>query len=198
MSGMELLNRMRPTVALDQDGTLENWSERFAEILLDLDPNFPVIPEGQRVGFDYFWTDEADPITIMKALNDPRLYDGLKPFPGVVEAVREMESMGIHSFVCSTPTWTNPGCVPGKLASIQKLFGEGWDKRLILTHDKTTIMAHALVDDKPEITGAHQPIWTHVMHHQDYNSHIDTPHRLTSWWDWKDVILPLLETAKVA
>lgn len=114
----------------------------------------------------------------------------------MVEAVREMESMGIHSFVCSTPTWTNPGCVPGKLASIQKLFGEGWDKRLILTHDKTVVRAHILVDDKPEITGEHTPSWTHVMYDQDYNSHVQTPHRLTSWENWKDVLLPLLDLAK--
>lgn len=46
MCAMELKNGMRPTIALDQDGTIENWADRLTEILLDLDPAFPIVPEG--------------------------------------------------------------------------------------------------------------------------------------------------------
>ncbi|MHA7191100.1 5' nucleotidase, NT5C type [Arthrobacter sp. MDT2-16] len=194
---MAFVNGTTPTMALDQDGNMFDWSTRFADILLDLDPNFPVVEEGLRTHFDYFWVDGADRNTIMAALNHPRLYDDLTPLPGAIEAAREMLSMGMDVFVVSTPTWTNPGCVQGKLKDLAKHLGEGWDKRLILTHDKTVVRADLLIDDKPEITGAHTPSWVHVMRDQDYNRYIDTPHRLTDWANWKDVVMPLLEGAEV-
>lgn len=127
---MALVSGSRPTIALDQDGNLFDWSTRFNSILLNLEPNFPVVPEGLRTHFDYFWVDGADRNTILAALNHPRLYDDLEPLPGAIEAAREMLSMGMDTFVVSTPTWTNQGCVQGKLKDLAKQLGEGWDKRL--------------------------------------------------------------------
>ncbi|WP_155850412.1 hypothetical protein [Arthrobacter sp. Br18] len=64
------------------DGTLFDWSTRFAEILLDMDPLFLIVPGGQREHSHYFFVDGADRHTIMAVLNDPRLYQGLAPLPG--------------------------------------------------------------------------------------------------------------------
>lgn len=192
MSGMRFVNGTTPTILWDMDGTMYRWSARHTDILLDLDPHFPVVPEGQRVGFDYFWVPGADRDTILAALNDPRLYEDLEPIPGVLDAMREIEAAGIDQFICSTPTWTNPGCVSGKLASLAKDLGPEWQNRLILTHDKTLVRGDILVDDKPEITGAHAPVWQHVMFDQDYNSHIDTPHRMTDPRNWRETLAPLL------
>jgi hypothetical protein len=85
MRAMAFVNGTNPTIALDQDGNLFDWSTRFANILLDLDPNFPVVPEGLRTHFDYFWVDGADRNTILAALNHPHLYDDLTPLPGAIE-----------------------------------------------------------------------------------------------------------------
>ncbi|MGJ9404547.1 hypothetical protein [Arthrobacter sp. KK5.5] len=101
---MAFVNGIRPTIALDMDGNLFDWSTRFADILLELDPSFPVVPECQRMHFDYFWVDGADRNAILTALNHPRLYEDLEPLPGAIEAALEMESMGMDVFVVSTPT----------------------------------------------------------------------------------------------
>ena len=192
MSGMRFVNGNTPTILWDMDGTMYHWSSRLNEILLELDPAFPIVPEGQRVGFDYFWVPGADRDTILAAMNDPRLYQDLEPIEGVMEAIREIEAAGIDQFICSTPTWSNPGCVPGKLTSLAKDLGPEWQNRLILTHDKTLVRGDVLADDKPVITGAHSPVWQHVMFDQDYNSHIDTPRRMTDPRNWRETFAPLL------
>jgi 5'-nucleotidase len=189
---MRFVNGNTPTVLWDMDGTIYQWSSRLNEILLELDPRFPVVPEGQRVGFDYFWVPGADRNVILAAMNDPRLYDSLEPIPHVLDTMREMEASGIDQFICSTPTWSNPGCVPGKLASLAADLGAEWPNRLILTHDKTLVRGDVLIDDKPTITGAHVPVWQHLMFNQDYNSHIDTRHRLTDPRNWRETLAPLL------
>ena len=71
MSGMRFVNGNTPTILWDMDGTMYHWSSRLNEILLELDPAFPIVPEGQRVGFDYFWVPGADRDTILAAMNDP-------------------------------------------------------------------------------------------------------------------------------
>jgi 5'-nucleotidase len=189
---MRFVNGNTPTILWDMDGTMYHWSQRLNEILLELDPAFPVVPEGQRVGFDYFWVPGADREVILAAMNDPRLYQGLEPIEGVLEAIAEIEAAGIDQLIVSTPTWTNPGCVPGKLASLEKDLGAHWAARLVLTHDKTVVKGDALIDDKPEITGLHTPTWRHVMAHQDYNGHIDTPLRLTDPRQWRETLAPIL------
>jgi 5'-nucleotidase len=189
---MRFVNGNTPTILWDMDGTTHEWSTRLNEILLSLDPDFPVVPHGQRVGFDYFWVPGANRDTILAAMNDPRLYDALEPIPHVMDTIREIDAAGIDQFFCSTPTWSNPGCVPGKLASLAKDLGPEWQNRLILTHDKTLVRGDVLIDDKPVITGAHTPVWQHVMFDQDYNGHIDTPHRMTDPRNWRETLAPLL------
>lgn len=189
---------LRPPSDFDMDGTSVEWSAPFAEILLERDPTFPLPAVGKRVGFDYFWVEGVDRELVMAALNDPRLYQNMEPLPYMREAVDEMMAAGVDVFFASAPTWTNPGCVPGKLADANRIFGEGSDKRLILTHDKTVLNLDVLADDKPEIDGAHTPTWVHAMYHQDYNQRIKTPHRITDWREWKDVIMPILERSQAA
>ncbi|MGM0931630.1 MAG: 5' nucleotidase, NT5C type [Actinomycetota bacterium] len=40
-------------------------------------------------------------------------------------------------------------------------------------HDKSLVRGGILIDDKPEINGAHVPARKHLMFDQDYNRHIE-------------------------
>ena len=188
IEGMTFVNGSRPTALWDMDGTKFDWASRFEKLLLDRDPNFPIVPEGQRPNFDYFWVPGADRDIIMDAFNDPALYARLDPFEDAVQAALEMEAEGWDVFPCSSPTWTNPGCVEGKLADLDAHLGPKWADRLILTKDKTLVKADVLFDDKPEITGAHVPSWTHILVDQDYNRYVDTPHRMTDARQWRTMV----------
>ena len=188
IAGMTFVNGTKPTALWDMDGTFVKWEDRFAELLLERDPDFPLPPVGERPHFDYFWVPGADRDVIIDTLNDPRLYSGLEPHEAAVQAMLEMDAEGWDVFICSSPTWTNPGCTAGKLEDIDTLLGPKWTERLILSKDKTLVKGDVLFDDKPEITGAHVPSWTHIMVDQDYNRYVETPHRMTDAAAWRDMV----------
>ncbi len=182
----------KPTVLVDMDGTWFQWGKRFNEILLRLDPSFPVIEDDHRRHFDHLGGPGYDQTTLQRAFDHPDLYDRLEPIPGATEAILAMDDAGFDVFICSTPTWTNPGCVAGKLADVDALLGSGWTRKLILTHDKTVVSGDVLIDDKPTITGAHTPSWRHLMFDQAYNQYIPEVPRLHAWAQWEASLYPLL------
>jgi 5'-nucleotidase len=65
--------------------------------------------------------------------------------------------------------------------------------RLIITRDKTHVKGKLLVDDKPFVTGTGIPSWEHVVFTAPYNLALTDRKRLSSWNDWRKVLLHLLE-----
>lgn len=174
------------------DETWLQWSPRLNEILLRLDPSFPIVADGSRADFNHLAGPGADPEVLRAAMNHPDLYAGLEPVPFAVEAILEMEDEGLNVLLCSTPTWANPGCVPGKLADIDLHLGSRWTNRLILAHDKTAVRGAVLVDDKPEITGSVLPEWAQLVHDRSHNRSVPDLPRLTDWRLWRESVYPML------
>ncbi|RAX43900.1 hypothetical protein DQ354_18105 [Arthrobacter sp. AQ5-06] len=139
----------KPIALIDMDGNWLQWGVRLNEILLRLDPSFPIVDDDdKRSGWDDLAGPGGDPMLLKEAMNHPDLYNDIEPVPYSVESILEMADEGFDVFHCSTPTWTNPGCVPGKLAAIDQYFGPKAVDRLILTHDKTMVTGDVLIDDK--------------------------------------------------
>ena len=174
----------KPIALFDMDGNMFDWTTRFHDLLLSIDPAHPIVPESERDGFDYFWTKDANRDTILDALNHPELYANLDLIDGAEEAFHAPVDAGFDVFLCSTPTWSNPGCVEGKLESIASHLGPQWLERTIFTHDKTLVTADVLFDDKPVITGARTPDWIHALFTQPYNRSVFNRDRVTAWSDW--------------
>lgn len=179
------------------DGTLFNWSDRLNTILRSMDPAFPIVSEGQRQDFDYFWVPGADKAIIKAAMDDPQLYEDLPPIEASVNAYLEMVDAGWDVFTCTSPTWTNPGCVAGKLASIDQHLGPRAADRMIVTKDKTVVRGTVLIDDKPVITGAHTPSWTHIVFDQDYNRYVNADFRMTDPSRWRELLAPFSRATPV-
>ena len=187
----------KPIALIDMDGNWLQWGVRLNEILLRLDPSFPIVDDDKRSGWDDLAGPGADREVLKEAMNHPDLYTGLEPVPHAVEAILEMADEGWDSFHCSTPTWTNPGCVPGKLAAIDQYFGPKWVDRLILTHDKTMVLGDVLIDDKGIITGAAVPTWKHLIHDQSHNRSVSGVPRMSDWREWRGHVYPLLGAVSV-
>lgn len=186
----------KPVYLIDMDGNWLQWGIRLNEILLHLDPSCPIVDDEQRTGWDDLIGPGAAPGLLKEAMNHPDLYTDLEPFPYAVDAILEMADEGTV-FHCSTPTWTNPGCVPGKLAAIDQHFGPKWVDRLILTHDKTMVRGDILIDDKAVITGAAVPSWKHLIHDQSHNRYVTSAPRMRDWRDWRSHVYPLLDPVAV-
>lgn len=187
----------KPIALLDMDGNWLQWGVRLNEILLRLDPSYPIVDDEKRTGWDDLAGPGGDRAVLKAAMNHPDLYADLKPFPYAVEAILEMADEGWDVFHCSTPTWTNPGCVAGKLAAIDQHFGPKAVDRLILTHDKTLVQGDVLIDDKAIITGAAVPTWKHLIHDQSHNRHVAGAPRMSDWREWRNHVYPLLDRVPV-
>ncbi|UOE45974.1 5' nucleotidase, NT5C type [Agromyces larvae] len=114
-------------------------------------------------------------------------YAALRPIPGAVAAIHRLADAGHDVWFCSTPDPLNESCASDKINWVESHFGEGWGERVILTHDKTLVRGDVLIDDKPRVTGAAEPEWTHVIFAQPYNG---GPEAIGRWRvrDWEHAL----------
>ncbi|WP_227471671.1 hypothetical protein [Paenarthrobacter sp. YJN-5] len=185
----------RPLVLVDMDGCFFDWGNALNRILLQLDPNYPIVPLGEQMDYNHLCGPGGDRAILLQAMNTEGLYRNLDPMPGAVEAILAMEESGLNVFFCSTPFATHPTCASEKLASIEEHLGSRWVNRVILTHDKTLVRGDVLIDDKPGITGNMEPTWTHLLFDQSYNRALSDAPRLREWKDWEAALYPLLQMA---
>ncbi len=155
----------------------------------------PLLSEEECVHFN---TEYAFPPHLRDALakisDEPDFFESLEVMDGAVNALLEMEELGLKVFICTSPKkfYHNPHCAGEKHRWIMKHFGKAWTERIILTRDKTLVQGAVLIDDKPDITGVVRPVWKHVYFDQPYNRGNTDRLRITEWKKWKEVILPLL------
>ena len=191
------------TVLVDMDNTIVDWDDEFIKrfkanagfksIEIDVEAivrsrkHFEIernFPESMRQG-------------IFDIIAEKGFFVSLKPFPGAIEALKEMVASGVNVRLVTSPHPTCPGsCASEKYEFVVKHLGSDWVDRLIIARDKTPILGDVIVDDKPTITGAFKkPAWKHVHFDQPYNRPANTmientkAHgRLKAWSQWKNVI----------
>lgn len=184
---------------IDQDGVVADFERGLLDELSERDGRAPRIEIADRRIFSAReqyeqefppWHNEVDAI-----MHAEGFYAGLPEIPGAKKALHQMAEAGHEVFLCTAPLKDSPWCIPEKVGWVMAHLGPEWLPRIIITRDKTLIGARhlpcVLVDDRPEITGLAEPLWTHVLFHAAYNQHEDGP-RLSCWEDWPDVLGPLL------
>lgn len=184
------LHGRKPVILKDMDNTDYDWNARLNEILLRLDPAFPVLAEGERTDYNHLAGPGHDPAVLKAAMLHPDLYFDMPLLEGAVESTHAFLDAGCPVYFVTTPTLMNPGCVPGKVSDIIRHYGEIMLNQLIITTDKTLVHGDLLFDDKPHITGAMEnPAWVHVMQHRDFNAYVtEHEHRMMGWSDLNRVL----------
>lgn len=131
---------------------------------------------------------------VAKLSDDPDFFENLEPVEGAVEALLEMEALGVTVFICTAPKkfYHNPRCAVEKHAWVMKHLGKGWTERVVFSRDKTLVHGTVLIDDKPDVEGVANPTWKHVYFDQPYNRSNSARPRITDWSKWKEVLVPLL------
>lgn len=164
-------NKLKPIVFIwDQDGVQVDWTGGLNKILLQLDPDFPIIENEDREHYDHLMGPGGDPEVLRAALHHPELYSSLELIPGTIQAMKEMEEDDrVDPWICTMPEVRNPTCASLKLASIEASLGAGWTRRTALMSDKTLMRGDWLIDDKPKITGTMNPTWKHILFDRPYN-----------------------------
>lgn len=78
---------------------------------------------------------------------------------------------------------SNLWCIAEKLAWLDMHYGPKVADLAKFDKDKWRYNGVALIDDRPEISGASDAKWQHIIFSQAYNRHVDTEFRLENWQD---------------
>lgn len=167
-----------PIILIDMDGCLVDWDAGFARAWGGRSPI------DRRLSYSM---EECVPPT-MKAeataiFHAEGFFRGLPPMAGGVAAMHALAAKGYRVFLCTAPVLSSVHCAGEKFEWVRAHLGQEWVRQIILTSDKTTVRGDVLVDDKPKISGAHNPVWQQLMFNAPYNLALDGRARLGTWED---------------
>ncbi len=77
----------------------------------------------------------------------PGLFAKMKPMPGAIEAVHELQKH-YDLFILSTAPWKNPSAWSDKVEWVTKYLDDVFHKRLIISHRKDLCQGDYLIDDR--------------------------------------------------
>lgn len=183
-------------VLVDQDGVLADFERGVLDAFRARYPGAPFIELTDRRGFyvrEQYPPEWADAIS--QIVRGEGFYRGLPVIKGGPAALEDMLKAGHDVFLCTTAMASSRWSAQEKLAWIEQHLGRSWVRRTVFTHDKTLVGDRlkpcVLIDDRPRITGAASPPWTHVLFDAPYNRDEAGP-RLSSWAGWRAVLEPIL------
>ncbi len=198
-STLVMTPRLSKVVLVDMDNTLVNFDKEFGKRWAALRPGDEASPVLNREHFELEqnFSHELRPLA-EEIMSQPGFFIAFQPVEGAIQAVREMLADGLSVFFCTAPLPLQyETCVAEKYAWVRKHLGEEFLSKIIVTRDKTVIKGAVLIDDKPRISGAcPNPEWTHVVFEQPYNRKVNGVPRMTSWSEWRKVVIPLLSATK--
>ena len=176
-------------VLVDMDGVLADFEGHLMEEWHRRHPNTFNLPREERTSF---YLSRQFPKEhrgkLFEIMYTPQFFASLPPIPGGKEAINDMKELGWEVFLCSSPLLENRTGASEKFAWAEQHLGRDWRGRLILTSDKTLVHGDILIDDRPDIQGAIEPVWEHVVYDHPYNRQVKGKRRLT-WENWQAVLL---------
>ncbi len=179
-------------ILFDQDGVLVQTEKRVQQELKRRRPDLQLVNYFMHNEFliENLYPPEVTPV-FEEIWAMPGLFYSMEPIPGAKEALEEMTRRKHEVFICTQPNPASPTCVQEKYDSIRKHFGRDWERRTILTYDKTLVHGDIIIDDKPTLKGVKVPSWEHVAYGHLRRSGQDTRRRILSWSNWREVLLEI-------
>ncbi len=187
----ETQNPNAKIILVDQDGVLADFESEFLSRWQQKYPDLPYIPVSKRRIFfiQDEYPQELRPL-VEGIFHSRGFFANLPPIKGGIDAVRELRQQGHIVKICTSPLTGNKDCVQEKHDWVERHLGGEWVRELIISNDKTLIYGDLLIDDKPEIKGAHTPSWEHVIFDAPYNRSVNDARRRLSSWSELQSILP--------
>lgn len=183
-------------IGVDMDGVQAQYDKRLFEqahkqLGLPLHTPDDAVMFNSEDLFDEQYRQAAKDLALQKGF-----FANLEPFPGVVQAMREMIAHPRLRVWCATAPkkqWIH--CVPEKYAWIAEHIDPKLCDRMIMGRDKSLYDLDVLFDDKPHIDGVKKPSWKQIYYDRPYNrvenGGQDLP-RIVDWSDWKAVLSKVL------
>ncbi|MBI3168580.1 MAG: 5'-3'-deoxyribonucleotidase [Chloroflexi bacterium] len=175
-------------ILIDMDGVISDFDGKFLKRWRERHPEKLYIPLEERTTFyvKESYPEELQPL-VAEILLEPSFFRDMMPMAGAIQAMNEMNQMGLEVFICTSPLNAYRNCVLEKYEWVENYLGADWVNRIILTKDKTLVKGDYLIDDKPDITGMEAiPVWEHIVYDRPYNR--DVNKRRLDWGNWKDIL----------
>ena len=105
----------------------------------------------------------------------PGLFAKMKPMPGAIEAVHELQKH-YDLFILSTAPWKNPSAWSDKVEWVTKYLDDVFHKKMVITHRKDLCQGDYLIDDNGKNgTSGFSGEWIHFGSEQfpDWESVLD-------------------------
>lgn len=174
--------KSRPIVLIDMDGVLADFDGATHAHLQTPEVNIPLQPR-QNFYFRDDYIDTAHVDVINKLHASEHFFRNLPPIEGALEGWNQIQDLGYHPRICSSPLHTNEWCKDEKLEWIKQHLGEAAMQDAIIDSKKELYEGIALIDDRPHIKNGDQAAWRHIVFDAPYNQQSSAELRLHGWQD---------------
>lgn len=180
-----------PIVLVDQDGPLAHFDalffERCAESGWPMDCT--LAEQRHRFATDHI-PDKFMRQMARNMVNTSGWFADLPVVEGAIDGLHELSEVA-DVWICTKPLEANPTCRDEKAAWLVKHFGPEWERRLIISPDKSMVRGDVLLDDAPYLEWLERAPWRTVIFPMSWNG------AGSKWeghdrWTWGDPIAQLL------
>lgn len=180
-----------PVVLVDMDGPLADFDalffERCAENRWPMDCT--LADQRHRFATDHI-PNKIHRAAAREMVNTPEWFADLPVTGGAQEGLQHLAEHA-EVWICTNPLEANPSCRDEKAAWLVKHFSSEWERRLIITPDKSMVRGDVLLDDAPYLDWFERALWRTVIFPTPWNG------AGSKWeghdrWSWCDPVAWLL------
>lgn len=182
----------KPTLLVDQDGPLADFDAQFFSLCRDNGWAMDASLETQKHRFatDHILNDQERRAARTYVNQDPRWFHDLPVVEGAVDGLNELDKH-FEVWLCTKPLEANKACRDGKADWVRRHLGEKWERRLIITPDKSLVHGVALLDDAPKPEWFARAPWRPIIFPTPWNRQGSKWAELPAW-RWGDPVTDLI------
>lgn len=181
-------------VLVDLDGPVADFDGAFFAICESMGWAMDIAsPMEQRHRFatDHI-PDKEDRRSARSYVNESRWFLDLPIVDGAAEGLRELDARdGVDVWLCTKPLEANKTCRDDKAQWVIDKLGPEWERKLIVTPDKSMVRGDILVDDAPYMEWLARSHWHPIIFPMPWNGEGSKWAGLPRW-SWEDPIKDLL------
>ncbi len=186
-----------PVLLVDMDGPMAHFDQRLWDLCvvngwpLDITD---MAEQRHRYSTDHI-VDPAHRSEARRLIaEDERWFADLEPVPGAIEGIHEL-AVHFDVWLCTKPLEANVNCRDGKAEWVRRHLRGDWERKLIITPDKSMIRGDILLDDGPKIEWFPKATWRPVIFAMSFNGPGSEWDGLPRW-TWGDPIGDLVSWAR--